>query len=455
MKNHLQQTLLLTVFVIVFLTSFSLLNSFLNNPFGLKKIDLLADIRAEKQPLAVEAIPEDTATIILNDTIVVTTKELNEVKQLGPVYLEDYSSGKENLDSFVKALGNTKRQPVRIAFFGDSFIEGDILCGSLRDTLQGIFGGHGVGFVPMASEVAQFRMSIKHTYDDWQTFSIVGKKSEAAPLGLSGYSFVPGENNLVSFHVPRKTSNGFDQFRLFYTNQSDKKLAYTVNDTLQHEVALTISDSLQELSLDIAGVRSIDLRFIPADSIVVYGGSFETSHGIFVDNFAMRSNPGHGLALLQDKQLKRFNDLQDYKLILLQYGLNVVSEKDSLGYAWYINRMVSVIQKFKTVLPNASIVLIGVSDRSSNQDGTFATLPAIPIMRDAQRKIAQRSGVAFWDLYSAMGGSGTMVRYVSAVPPLAAKDYTHLTYPGGKKIAKKLADALLHEYKKNGKANNH
>ena len=50
-----------------------------------------------------------------------------------------------------------------------------------------------------------------------------------------------------------------------------------------------------------------------------------------------------------------------------------------------------------------------------------------------------------------MGGSGTMVDYVNATPPLAAKDYTHLTYLGGHKIAVKLANALLHELRRNEK----
>ena len=39
-------------------------------------------------------------------------------------------------------------EPVRIAFMGDSFVEGDILTADLRESLQETFGGGGVGFVP-------------------------------------------------------------------------------------------------------------------------------------------------------------------------------------------------------------------------------------------------------------------------------------------------------------------
>ena len=91
---------------------------------------------------------------------------------------------------------------------------------------------------------------------------------------------------------------------------------------------------------------------------------------------------------------------------------------------------------------------MSVSDRSSNQDGKFATMPNIPLMVEAQRDIARQTHIAFWDLYTAMGGRNSMLKYVAATPPLAAKDYTHLTYWGGRKIARKLADALLYQRKK-------
>jgi hypothetical protein len=87
---------------------------------------------------------------------------------------------------------------------------------------------------------------------------------------------------------------------------------------------------------------------------------------------------------------------------LLQYGLNVVTEKDSTGYAWYIEKMVRIVKRLKLLMPRTSIVIVSVSDRSYNSNGDFLTIPAIPVMRDAQREIARKSEVMFWDLYTAM-----------------------------------------------------
>ena len=47
-------------------------------------------------------------------------------------------------------------RPVRIAYFGDSFIEADILTGDLREMLQKRFGGCGVGYVPITTKISRF-----------------------------------------------------------------------------------------------------------------------------------------------------------------------------------------------------------------------------------------------------------------------------------------------------------
>src|SRR5215813_8857713 len=96
--------------------------------------------------------------------------------------IEDYSDKKNSLATFFRALNDTKNRAVRVAFFGDSFIEGDILTASFRDTLQQLFGGQGVGYVPITSEVAQFRTSIRQTFNGFKTYWAVGEKNPFAPL---------------------------------------------------------------------------------------------------------------------------------------------------------------------------------------------------------------------------------------------------------------------------------
>jgi hypothetical protein len=227
-----------------------------------------------------------------------------------------------------------------------------------------------------------------------------------------------------------------------------------VNDSLHVKTALASSGSIQQFDIYQSKIQHLRLSFTETDSLKLYGASFENGAGLFVDNFSMRGNSGVGLSMIPESSLAQFNALQNYKLIILQYGLNVVSLTDSTNFTSYQISMVRVINRLKRIFPESSFLLISVSDRASNQNGKFATYPDIPLMRDVQREIAKQCKITFWDMYQAMGGENSMVKFAEAKPALAAKDYTHLTYWGGKKIALKLVNTLLYEQKRYAKKNN-
>ena len=44
-------------------------------------------------------------------------------------------------------------RPVRVAYYGDSFIEGDILVSDLRELMQARYGGYGVGWIDAGNEL--------------------------------------------------------------------------------------------------------------------------------------------------------------------------------------------------------------------------------------------------------------------------------------------------------------
>ncbi len=446
-NNSLKDSLRLLVWVILTLLLFSLVKQFTVAGMKFKRVDLLADVRED--PPKVVAAKKDTSTKA-------TPKEAKKPKTpcpKGVTCLEDYSESKNALATFYAALNESSRRPVRAAFFGDSFIEGDILCASFRDTLQHLFGGQGVGYVPITSEVAQFRTTIQHTFSGWKTYWAVGEKNPDAPLGVSGYCFVPGESNEVEYRPGKKRGGSFHSMRIFYEAFSPSWVHYTLDDSLAYDLALDSTGTLEQARISCDGKKAVKLNFEPPDSLRLYGVSFESRTGVFVDNFAMRGNSGMGLLQTSPEDQREFNKFQNYKLILLQYGLNVVGENDSTGYDWYANKMVRVVEGLKENFPGSSIILLGISDRSYNQNGKFVTMPNILLMRNAQREVARRTHIAFWDVFAAMGGENSMVKFVSATPALAAKDYTHLTFWGGRKLAKKLAEAILHERSKHARKN--
>jgi hypothetical protein len=264
-------------------------------------------------------------------------------------------------------------------------------------------------------------------------------------MGPAGFCFKPKLDNWVEYKVSKQRFlREFSVMKLYYKNPGNATLYYTINDTLSAASILKRSSQLKEWKHSNEEARSIVYEFDDTDSLQLYGASFESEEGVFVDNFSMRGNSGIALDNIPDKMFKEFNQYRDYKLILLQYGLNVIRD-DSSRYGWYATKMITVIEKLKKVFPKASIVLLSVSDRSKNTNGNYRTEKTIPALRNTQRYIAQKTGIVFWDLYQAMGGEDSMVKFVTSKPALAAKDYTHLTFKGGKKLASELMKSLLHE----------
>lgn len=450
-ENYLPQALYWLTYSIITLFVLSIVQPFSIGSLNYKKIDLLADV----EPVPIRE-KQDTLVDTIQFIAPVAKHKIASCKK-GVTCIEDYSPDGNAMEAFVKGLAESNSKQVRIAFYGDSFIEGDILTSSLRDTLQRVFGGRGVGFVPITSEVAQFRTSVKHSFANWNTSSIIGKYEEEPIFGISGHNFAPQEGNSLEYSPAYGAS--LNKISLFYSSPLPKTLHYVIRDTLEKDTVIMGSPSLAKIDLTNLQTKTIRIHFSESDSLhsvpsglTLFGASLEGGYGVYVDNLAMRGNSGIGLSRISNTMLRESNQIRPYKLIVLQFGLNVVSEFDSIQYSGYTESMIRVVNKLKASFSNCSFLIVSISDRSSNQNGTFKTIPGILEMRKAQRMVAKKTGVAFWDLFAAMGGENSMPKYVNAKPALAAKDYTHLNFKGGKKIAKRLSDALLYEKERYDKA---
>lgn len=445
-NNQLHQSLLLCVIVVAGLLILSIFPQFSIETLQFKRVNLLADI-------AQEVI--DSAEVAFKDSLVArqdsVVQLVREVCPPGLTCIEDYSGDSTALNKFHKALADLEKkpQPVRIAFYGDSFIEGDVFCGSFRDSLQSIFGGRGVGFVPITSGVTGFRKTIKHSFDNWRSSNLITRSDSTAEYGPAGYCFVPLEGNWVEYRPSRQRFlREFNTVKLYYKNYKEAAVRFRVNDdTVDVIKPLKTSQALQEWVYRGKKMKSIRFSFDPFDSLRLFGASFEQGAGVYVDNFSLRGNSGISLSGISRSMLSKFDSYRHYKLVILQFGLNMVVE-DSLNYRAYVRRMVRVVNNMKKAFPRASFLLLSVSDRSSNSRGKFETMNGIEAMRNAQRMIAQETQIAFWDLYQAMGGQNSMVRFVTAKPPLAAKDYTHVNFKGGTKLAGSLVKSLLYSHEK-------
>ena len=369
------------------------------------------------------------------------------------------------LGNFFSALMKTEKDKTitRIAYFGDSMIEGDLITQTLREGLQRIFGGKGVGFVPVYSKTGGDKMTIhQQNSTNWKLYSYidhVGRRN----FGLTGFVFNP---NILNKKNPIDTVKStqswveftaalnnitktveFDNARLFYGKGSAKNSVYTYFNKMSSQYPLSDKDAVNELTLNFEKpVRKIRFNFETDTLVDIFGFSFDGKSGVYLDNFGVRSNNGLPNLSIPESVLRGLNDKLNYNLVVIQYGLNVTTP-DMRNFDWYKDAMVKVVKHFQKCMPNADILIVSVGDRSSKQGNEMKTMPCIPYLVEAQRKIAKETHCAFLNLFQNMGGSNAMVSWVEMDPALGNKDYTHVSPKGAEKLGVLLKDKLLNEYK--------
>ena len=166
MKNYIPATFLLTFIVVGALMGLYFLPPMSVGGKTLRKVDLLADIRPD-----VEEEVCDSDTIVLPPPV---KPIFVDTCKTGITCIEDYSdSTMRGMKHFYEALSKVKtmKRPVRIAYFGDSFIEADIFTADLREMLQQEFVGCGVGYVPVTSSISGYRPTVRHTFGGWSSHS--------------------------------------------------------------------------------------------------------------------------------------------------------------------------------------------------------------------------------------------------------------------------------------------
>lgn len=362
------------------------------------------------------------------------------------VAIEDFSADGEALAPLFDALADTRLgRPVRIGVLGDSFIEGDIITADLREKLQNLFGGNGVGFVPLANGVAKYRETVRQTFSDWETYSLIHYKNTPEQLQdkffISGTLCIPGEG--ATSHIKgssfRKHIARCSTARLLFINEGHTSIRLTVNDTIDRVFRPEPAPYVQQIAVS-GDIGSVAMTFTDTEGFTGYGVMLEGHDGVTVDNYSLRSNSGLPLLASSGRVNSQINRLAPYDLIILQYGLNVISA-DVLNYNAYSRSLCRIVDYIRQCFPDAAILVMSVGDRSTQRDGELVTMAAVPAMIRAQRAAADTCGVAFWDTFRAMGGAGSMVRFVER--NWAAKDYTHIGYPAGRFIAGELVRALL------------
>ena len=347
---------------------------------------------------------------------------------------------------------------VRILYFGDSQVEGDRVTSMLRKELRADGGGTGPGLLSPVMPVMYTRSYVVRSSSNWKRYTLLDYRKGTLPhnrLGpmLAICRFTPPGPTLTSRSFASVKINPvpgadasvskYEKLRIFYGHNYDTILVgIRSGSTMVDFAMLQMGEGPMEYAVDLPSVSDITVEFTGRNSPDIYALSLESDTGVIIDNIPVRGSAGLEFVMTDIGGFEGCLSRLEPDVIFLQFGLNVVRNVRS-EYHYYEEGLVKQIEYLKKASGGVPVVLVSVTDMALRVGDTVRYFPNIRAIRDAQKKAAERSGAIFWDAWQEMGGAGSVMKWFTHIPALAAKDLTHLSNAGADTLAIKIAADLL------------
>jgi len=358
------------------------------------------------------------------------------------------------LDAFFRRLARTERKErgavTRILHYGDSTIASDYVSGTVRRRLQARFGDAGHGFILIANPWEwYFHNDVAHASDgDWKASRLAGPVAADGMYGLGGVSFTSYGGGVAWFGTATRGDFGrrVSRFDVYYLEQpgggdieASIRGAATERFSTRGDakVARVHSAAVDD------GEAKLTLRAMGGGPVRLFGVALERDQpGVVYD--ALGSHAAMAVYWQrQDREHWRQQlALRDPALIVFQYGTNE-SDLWKLDRDEYDRALADLIDELREAGGGASVLVVAPLDRAEQKDGRLFTKSVVLDLVAIQKRVALSHGAAFWNTFEAMGGEGSMARWVRAKPQLAGGDLTHPTPLGAEVLGDLLSDAIV------------
>jgi lysophospholipase L1-like esterase len=374
------------------------------------------------------------------------------------------------------------KRGLRILQIGDSHTSADYFSGEVRRRLQLRYGQGATGYMtaglPHNGDVRS--SSLKITAPTGWTYKSL-QSSDAVPgnFWLSGYDSVATKRDLVMSFISEPPIP-FEAVEIEALREPEAGAIEIILDghlEKHYELAadrvepVVIRISAQHANAHLHGIqiKTMDDRKVTIASVSIYNNSTGLTYNSvgFVGATVGILNKMDGNLLASD--LSRINP----QVIVLSFGTNEAADKN-LDIAKYRKTYEEVIEKIRSTLPNAAIVMIlppdfnqlspgcpkekvreatceatswHVADATgaspSDRQCVWQTPTNLALVRDTQRELAKRYDLAYWDWAALMPSECGAYQWSKMTPPLMSRDHIHFTPEGYRRSADQFLDTLI------------
>jgi lysophospholipase L1-like esterase len=378
---------------------------------------------------------------------------------------------KASADAPVKSAADLRG--LVILQIGDSHTAIDQFSGELRRRLQTTYGDGGAGYFAAGKPNIGVRASPLRisTTAGWTYQSLQGAPDGTGFL-LSGFNAVAtkaGETLTFSADAPiafdrieieavREAGGGAIDIRLDGVLESQFALAGARTEPVVIRLVADRVDRLREISITTRGEGTVKIA-----SVAFYN----TQSGL---TYNAVGYPGATIDLLNKFEAKTFADeltRLSPQIVVLAFGTNE-GFNDGLDLERYVQNYEKVVQKIRAALPGVSIVVVSPPNANrlpasckaeaqkaacrkngeavetpKNGNCAWQTPPQLDKVRAAQREIAERHRLVWWNWASMMPDACGAHEWAEQTPPLVARDHVHFTPDGYRKSAGEFLRTLL------------
>jgi len=365
---------------------------------------------------------------------------------LGELELEAIQDPKGSMTHFYRALARTEKGEkgafARVLHYGDSLIDLDFITAPVRRALQKRFGDAGHGFVLAAKPWRWYNhMDVSLTTSDgWEHFRLVGRRAGDGHLGL-GCAAIQSQRSRAWTKISAREKASRVEVH-FLRMPGGGTLLVEVDGKRRAELATAAGSKQPGFHLLELEDKPHEIRLEARGKVRLFGVVLERGErGVTWENLALVSARFNQFIQLDAEHWSAQLRHRAPDLVVFQFGAN-----DSISFGGDLERygrqVLRALELVRRAVPRSSCMVIGPLDRLQRDgQGRLRSPKVVRVVSGKQREVAIAAGCAFWDAQLAMGGPGSMQRWLRGNYVL--KDLVHLNVRGSDVMGSILEQSLL------------
>jgi hypothetical protein len=356
----------------------------------------------------------------------------------------------ESLDALAAGSATS---PTVISAFGNSLIAGDRIVDIVREELGASFGDGGRG-VLLADRLAPYGPRVRSGFAQggWEPRTLGELKPAQLPFGISGVY----HQALAPKARSRFALEGESHGTLWWLDAPQSGPLYIHVDGQPLTTTLPLGDG-QAHALHFRlpqGARTLEL-VAEGKGAVVLGVILQRPRpGIVLDTLGVPSADANLFLRAREDIFRAQLAERSPRLLLFILGGNEAKRLE-----WRRSELDEVEEGLRTLLrrsraaaPGSACLVVGPIDAVRGGSGAqrLVQRPYLDEVLTLERQVALTEGCAFFDIFSAMGGPGSLARFLQA--GLVHDDLVHPRGHGLDLLGQLITDALLHAWVDAGEA---